>query len=103
MNDGKTLKDFMSKQHRELLGNRPTTHENCTEVTRGGDEERKSRQTGGIETRQDSPGPGPEGPPKVNAADASSSSSARPGQPGRARPVGNEDAVTRTQRYEEIE
>ena len=35
MNDGKTLKDYMSKQHRELLGNRPTTHKNCTEVTRG--------------------------------------------------------------------
>ena len=35
MNDGKTLKDYMSKQHRELLGNRPTTHENCIEVTRG--------------------------------------------------------------------
>ena len=35
MNHGKTLKDYMSKQHREKLGNRPTWHSICTEVTQG--------------------------------------------------------------------
>ena len=33
MKDGKTLKHYMSKKHRDILGNRPTWHSNCTKAT----------------------------------------------------------------------
>lgn len=29
----KTLKDYMTKQQRDSLGNRPTTHRNCIDAT----------------------------------------------------------------------
>lgn len=33
MKDKKTLKDYMPANVRKALGNRPTTHSNCIEIT----------------------------------------------------------------------